>query len=85
MPAEIEGLLTTLEEHLVRIGVKQAMSTDYTIHGLNVYANTGDWPGDVVGAFLNWQMFAEDRSLGLHNPPYARAVLNNTIAVVSAY
>lgn len=85
IPAEIEALLVTLEGHLVRIGIKQAMSTDYTIHGLNVYANTGDWPGDVAGAFLNWQMFAEDRSLGLHNPPYARAVLTNTIAVVSTY
>lgn len=85
VPSEILGLLQTLEGHLVRIGVKQAMSTDYTIHGLSVYANTGDYPGDVVGAFLNWQLFAEDRSLGLHNPDYARSVLTNTIAVVSTY
>jgi formate-dependent nitrite reductase cytochrome c552 subunit len=85
VPAEIEGLLVDLETELVRIGIKQAMSDDYTIHGLNVYANTGDWPGDVAGAFLNWQLFAEDRSLGLHNPPYARAVLTNSIEIAETY
>ncbi|MFO8173281.1 MAG: hypothetical protein R6T96_03290 [Longimicrobiales bacterium] len=85
VPAAIEGLLVELETELVRIGIKQAMSSDYSKEGLHVYANTGDWPGDVAGAFLNWQMFAEDRSLGLHNPPYVRAVLTNTIEVVSGY
>ena len=32
---------------------------------------------------LNWQLFAEDRSLGLHNPAYAKAVLTNTIEALS--
>ena len=85
VPGEIEALLVALEQELVDIGVKEAMSEDYTIHGLNVYAVTGDWPGDVAGAFLNWQLFAEDRSLGLHNPAYARAVLTNTLEVISNY
>jgi hypothetical protein len=85
VPAEITDLLTQLETELVRIGVKVAMSDDYTPEGLNVYAVTGDWPSDVAGAMLNWQMFAEDRSLGLHNPPYARAVLTNSIEVAKTY
>lgn len=85
VPAEIQALLVAIETKLVALGIKQAMSDDYTIHGLSVYANTGDWPGDVAGAFLNWQMFAEDRSLGLHNPAYARAVLTNTMEVLANY
>lgn len=85
VPEEIEALLVELEEELVDIGIKQALSTDYTKEGLSVYAVAGDYPGDVVGAFLNWQMFAEDRSLGLHNPAYARAVLTNTLEVIAGY
>jgi len=84
LQGNIQALMVELEQQLVDFGIKQAMSTDYTIHGLNVYANTGDWPGDVVGAFLNWQMFAEDRSLGLHNPTYVRSVLVNTVAAMDA-
>jgi hypothetical protein len=84
-PGDVLALLQTLEGELIRVGIKQALSTDYTIHGLNVYANTGDYPGDVAGAFLNWQMFAEDRSLGLHNPRYAKAVLQNSIEILAGY
>lgn len=84
-PGAVLALLQTLEAELVRVGVKQGLSTDYTIHGLNVYANTGSWPGDVAGAMLNWQLFAEDRSLGLHNPKYAKAVLQNSIEKLAGY
>jgi hypothetical protein len=84
-PGTVLALLQTLETELIRVGIKQALSDDYTIHGLNVYANTGDFPGDVAGAMLNWQMFAEDRSLGLHNPKYAKAVLQNSIEVLANY
>lgn len=84
-PGTVLALLQTLETELIRVGVKKALSTDYTIHGLNVYANTGDFPGDVAGAMLNWQMFAEDRSLGLHNPKYAKSVLQNSIEILAGY
>jgi len=85
VPAEITGLLAKLDTALVRVGVKVALSEDYTAEGINAYAVTGDFPGDLAGAMLNFQMFAEDRSLGLHNPPYARAVLTNSIEVVAGY
>jgi hypothetical protein len=85
IPGTVQTLLKELEQRLFDIGVKRAISDDYTIHGLNVYANTGIWPADVAGAFLNWQMFAEDRSLGLHNPAYATAVIQNSIEAVEGY
>ncbi len=31
----------------------------------------------------NWALFAWDRSLGLHNPAYVRAVLTNTIEAIT--
>jgi hypothetical protein len=84
-PGTVLALLQTLETELIRVGIKRALSTDYTIHGLDVYAFTGSFPGDVAGAMLNWQMFAEDRSLGLHNPRYAKAVLQNSIEILAGY
>jgi len=83
---EILGLLVDLETELVRIGIKREMSEDYTLEGLStqIYQDV-EYPADVAAAFVNWQMFAEDRSLGIHNPPYARAVLKNTIAVAETY
>ena len=77
--------MVQLEQRLVDIGVKEAMSDDYTIHGLNVYANEGVWPANVAGAMLNWQLFAEDRSLGLHNPRYVKAVVQNTIEAIEGF
>jgi hypothetical protein len=82
-PATVEALLVELETLLFNAGIKVAMSTDYTIHGLSVYAVPGTYSADLAAAFANWQLFAEDRSLGLHNPPYVKGVLTNTIAAIT--
>ncbi len=39
---------------------------------------------DVAGAYLMWQTLSEDRSLGVHNPKYVKAVLDNAIEKMSA-
>jgi hypothetical protein len=39
----------------------------------------GTYSGDVAAAFLNWQTITEDKSLGIHNPPYVLNILQNTI------
>jgi hypothetical protein len=84
--SEILALLIELETELVRIGIKREMSPGYTIHDLSAQIfDDVEYPADVAAAFVNWQMFAEDRSLGIHNPSYARAVLKNTIAVAKTY
>jgi hypothetical protein len=87
------GLLTDIETELVAQGIKAAMSADYTADGLDVYAVPNDtdpltpapetWPANLAAAFANWQMFAEDRSLGVHNPVYALAVLTNTLEAIT--
>ena len=66
---EIEDLLEELSTELQRVGVQRA----------DHYANTGSWPANVAAAFVNWQMFEEDRSLGGHNPAYAMAILQASI------
>jgi hypothetical protein len=45
---------------------------------------TGAFTDDQAGAYLNWQLITEDKSLGVHNPDYVRAILDNCIEVLSA-
>jgi formate-dependent nitrite reductase cytochrome c552 subunit len=75
LQSTVEELLDELATELMRIGV---MRPDH-------YAQTGTWPADVAAAFVNWQMIEEDRSLGVHNPPYVISVLNEAVAVMETY
>jgi hypothetical protein len=74
---EINQLLADLEVELDRLGI-------HTV-GNGFYANRGTFKADVAAAFLNWQIVSEDRSGGLHNPPYVRNVLKNTLAKMKTY
>jgi hypothetical protein len=42
-------------------------------------SKSGSFSGDVAAAFVNWQLINEDKSLGIHNPPYVAGILRNTI------
>ena len=42
-------------------------------------AVTGTYSSDVAGARMNYQMCLEDRSNGVHNPKYVKALLTNSI------
>jgi hypothetical protein len=77
---EIDGLLAQLRTELIRLGVKTA-TTDPS----DIYAKAGTFPGDVAAAFINYQLITEDKSHGIHNPPYVRNVLKNTIAKMKTY
>lgn len=79
VPAEITALLEQIDVILVDQGIKQELSPGYTIHDIEYYAVTGTWDADLAAALANWNMFTWDRSRGLHNPAYARAVLTNTL------
>jgi hypothetical protein len=39
----------------------------------------GTWPANVAAAFVNWQTINEDKSLGIHNPPYVLGILQASI------
>ncbi|MEJ2186032.1 MAG: collagen-like protein [Gemmatimonadota bacterium] len=45
---------------------------------------TSTFSSDLTAAYLNWTMFEQDGSMGVHNPPYVVSVLTNTIAAVNA-
>ncbi|MHA7109763.1 hypothetical protein ACRTDU_06530 [Sunxiuqinia elliptica] len=44
----------------------------------------GTYPMIEARAFFNWVGLEEDRSLGVHNPKYVRALLNNSIEALKA-
>ncbi|MBT8396577.1 MAG: collagen-like protein [Gemmatimonadetes bacterium] len=74
---DFEALLEELRVELVRIGVKRT--------GDNFYAQQGTYPADVAAAFVNFQMFAEDRSKGIHNPGFALGVLQASVDKMKTY
>lgn len=70
--AEIHDLLDQLAELLRGEGVLDADN----------HLVTGEYPVEIAGAYYNWIMIEEDRSNGIHNPKYARALLTNSIAAL---
>jgi hypothetical protein len=68
---EVEAKLAELATQLRAIGIMAAEPS--------VSSVAGTWPADVAAAFVNWQTIFEDKSLGIHNPPYVLGVLTNTI------
>lgn len=49
-----------------------------------VHEITGTYPSEVAWAFWNYLLVAEDSSNGTHNPDYAKALVGNSIEVLSA-
>lgn len=73
----VEDLLDDLAVELRRIGVMQASPSHYPA--------TGTYPAAVAKAYANWQMIEEDRSKGVHNPPYVEAILTASIAEMKTF
>ncbi|MEJ2215404.1 MAG: hypothetical protein P8099_02200, partial [Gemmatimonadota bacterium] len=44
----------------------------------------GRYSANLTAAYLNWSMFSQDGSMGVHNPEYVEAVLQNTIEKVNS-
>jgi hypothetical protein len=44
--------------------------------------DTGMYPADLAAAYFNWDLFDQDRSLGVHNPYFVTSSLQNTIQAV---
>lgn len=70
--AEINGLLDQLAGLLEAQGV---LDEDH-------HVIPGTYSVEQAGAFYNWIMLYEDRSVGIHNPKYTRALLTNSIAAL---
>jgi len=69
---EIEGLIEDLAAALTTAG----MMVDGEIVEDTMYE------ADSVGAVWNYILVEEDRSMGIHNPAYAEALLTNSIAAI---
>jgi hypothetical protein len=66
---DISNLLDQIEAKLVTAG---AMKDGHVV--------TGKYPIDVAGAYFNWALCGfEDKSFGVHNPDYVKALLTNTL------
>jgi hypothetical protein len=78
---EINGLLAELKTILMD---KSLLSEDDYVTGPDgEYASSGnpaETTADELGAILNYQLVREDRSAGVHNYAYAKALLENSIA-----
>jgi len=68
----IEGLMHDLEAALIT-----AEMLDANGHAIEEVS----YQADSVGALWNYILLEEDASSGIHNPAYAKALLNNSIAV----
>lgn len=74
---EISADLVKLRDLLIAKGVV-AQNTDGTYSPV-----VGTYPMVQAQAYYNWIGITEDRSEGVHNPAYVRALLLNTIAALS--
>ncbi|MBT4485874.1 MAG: hypothetical protein HOC71_19565 [Candidatus Latescibacteria bacterium] len=67
---EVEELLEELAALLIEAGIMKEAGGS---------AVTGTYSSDIAGARMNYQMCLEDRSNGVHNPKYVKALLTNSI------
>ncbi|PKQ61578.1 hypothetical protein BZG02_15425 [Labilibaculum filiforme] len=75
----VEGQLETLRDELVRLGVVAWVEADAAYEPV-----VGTYPMVQARAFFNWAGLDEDRSLGVHNPKYVKALLQNSIEALEA-
>ncbi len=76
---EVHTLLVELRDRLIELGVV-AGSEEEGFHPV-----AGTYPTLLAQAYFNYIGLEEDRSLGVHNPKYVKALLRNTLDAVNAY
>jgi len=73
---DINGLQTEVKTLLEELGAKLTDLELITDTGSVV---KGTYPSDQAGAIFNYKWIEEDRSYGVHNPKYVKALLKNSI------
>ena len=76
--SDVMAKLEELRDMLIELGVV-AGDDENGYHPV-----VGTYPMLQAQAFFNWIGLEEDRSLGVHNPPYVKALLLNTIEALKA-
>jgi len=70
--------LVALRDRLVELGVVEYVEEDEAFEPV-----VGTYPMIQAQAFFNWIGLEEDRSLGVHNPAYFEALLDNTLEALT--
>lgn len=83
LKADILALQTEVETKLETL--RALLETANIYDPANGRNKKATFTADVAGAYLNWQTISEDKSLGVHNPSYIIALLDNSIEVMTAY
>lgn len=76
--SDIHAKLEQLRDKLVELGVVEYVAADAAYE-----PKAGTYPMLHVQAYFNWIGLEEDRSLGVHNPKYVRALLVNTLEALN--
>jgi formate-dependent nitrite reductase cytochrome c552 subunit len=72
---EMDTLMVQLWDLLVAEGIANPS---------NGLAKTGTYPTELAGCYFNYKFVQEDLSRGVHNPTYAKALVENSIAALQA-
>lgn len=78
LQSEVAGLLLQLRDKLVALGVVAYSDVDAAYEPV-----VGTYPMVQAQAYYNWIGLTEDRSEGVHNPVYVRALLINTLEALN--
>jgi hypothetical protein len=74
---DVEEKLHALRDRLVELGV-----VEYVVEDEAYEPVVGEYPMAQAQAFFNWVGIEEDRSLGVHNPKYVKALLSNSLEAI---
>lgn len=83
--AQIATSFTTLQTAVsAKLAQLKAQLIAYGIYDTsNDLAKPGTWKANAVLAYLNYDAVLQDKSLGVHNPGYIKALLDNSIAAMT--
>ena len=77
---DIQAKLFALRDRLIELGVVEYVEEDEAYEPI-----VGTYPMAQAQAFFNWIGLTEDRSLGVHNPDYYTALLDNSLEALEAF
>jgi hypothetical protein len=75
---EVNGLIGQLKTKLVALKLLDTV-TDLAIPYNNALGKGAEWSTKEAGAFFNYQLIIADRSAGVHNYKYTKALLANSL------
>ncbi|TSA38574.1 MAG: hypothetical protein D4R64_02690 [Porphyromonadaceae bacterium] len=78
---EIEGLLNQLGDRLIALKLLNAVDHLALVYNKEPGKMT-PWTAKEAGAFFNYKVIAADRSMGVHNYKYTKALLVNSLEAI---